>query len=359
MKKVGIVTIVDGTNYGNRLQNYAVQEVLKKFSFVPITLKNKPRFNNRYNYFQRIKKIFGQMYSDIRERENKIRKKRFADFNKNIRFTKKTISIYNKKINKEFSYFVAGSDQIWKPTYERMSEMDLLGFASPEKRVSLSASFGIEKFPKSDTRKNWLTSELNKFKAISVREDKGKEIVEDLTGRNDVVVLIDPTMMLTSEEWNRVVKKPKQLKTDKFILNYFLGELSTERKKEIDRIAKENDCIVINLLDKNDPFYETGPSEFLYLEKNAFLICTDSFHSCVFAIIFDRPFINFLREDSRVNMNSRLETLLSKFKLEKRRYNGKITDELLKHDYNETYKILDKERKKANDFIKKALDFKE
>ena len=71
---------------------------------------------------------------------------------------------------------------------------------------------------------------------------------------------------------------PKQLKNDKYILNYFLGELSEQRKNEIERIAKENDCEIINILDKNGPYYETGPSEFLYLEQNAFLICTDSFH---------------------------------------------------------------------------------
>ena len=29
MKKIGIITINDYNNYGNRLQNYAVQEVLK------------------------------------------------------------------------------------------------------------------------------------------------------------------------------------------------------------------------------------------------------------------------------------------------------------------------------------------
>ena len=38
-------------------------------------------------------------------------------------------------------------------------------------------------------------------------------------------------MLLTSEEWDKVSKKPTMLKTDKYILNYFLGELSEERKK--------------------------------------------------------------------------------------------------------------------------------
>lgn len=358
--KVGIITIVDGLNYGNRLQNYAVQHTLNKLNCSTLTFKNVPRFNNSFPFVLRIKKLLGYAYDNcFKNKENINRKKNFKEFNKNIKFTKNIITIYNKKINKNFSFFIAGSDQIWKPTYERLSQMDLLFFSSPEKRISFSASFGIEKFPENYSKKQFVINELSKFKAISVREDRGKEIVEELTGRKDVEVLVDPTMLLTAEEWDKVSKKPKMLKTDKYILNYFLGDLSDQRRKEIDRVAKENNCEVINILDKNSPFYECGPSEFLYLEKNAFLICTDSFHSCVFAIIYKRPFINFVRDDNRVNMNSRLDTLLSKFKLESRKYNGKITKKDLTCDYKETYKILEKERIKADKFLRKALDIKD
>ena len=59
-------------------------------------------------------------------------------------------------------------------------------------------------------------------------------------------------------------------------------------------------------------------------------------------------------------MNSRIDTLLSKFKLEDRRFNGKeITEDNLKHDYTEAYKILEKERKKSKDFLEKALDIRD
>ena len=188
-----------------------------------------------------------------------------------------------------------------------------------------------------------------------MREDAGKQIFEELTDRKDVQVLVDPTMLLPSEEWDKVSKKPKQLKTNKYILNYFLGNISEERNNEINRIAKENNCEIINILDSKSPFYQTGPSEFLYLEKNAFLICTDSFHSCVFAILFNRPFIVFDREDSMEKMNSRLETLLNRFKLEDRWYDNKIKEEQLKIDYTETYNILEKERIRAKEFIEKSL----
>ncbi len=99
-----------------------------------------------------------------------------------------------------------------------------------------------------------------------------------------------------------------------------------------------------------------GPEEFVYLEKNAFLICTDSFHSCVFSIIFNRPFVVFNRIGTKKSMNSRIETLLKKFKIDNRMFTGKITEENLRYDYTETYKILEKEREKSRKFLEKALD---
>jgi len=154
-----------------------------------------------------------------------------------------------------------------------------------------------------------------------------------------------------------VLKKPRMLKNDRFILNYFLGELSDERKNEIYRFAQENNCEVINILDKNSKFYACGPSEFLYLEKNAFLICTDSFHSSVFAILYKRPLLIFERENKGwTSMNSRLETLTQKFGLDKQCFKGRISDESIECNYNEVDEILENERKKFEAYINKAVN---
>ena len=226
------------------------------------------------------------------------------------------------------------------------------------KKISFAASMSVEKWPSNIDKKKLLNS-LENFTGISVREEKAKELLQELGLKKNVEVLIDPTMLLTAKEWDEVSEKPKQLKCSKYILNYFLGELSESRKKEIDRIAQENDCEVINILDKKSPFYNTGPSEFLYLEKNAFLICTDSFHSSVFAILYNRPFIIFDRERKNVtNMNSRFDTLLSKFKIKNRKFNGKITKENLNHDYTEAYKILETERQKSMNFLQELFKIK-
>lgn len=351
--KIGIVTI-NNSNYGNRLQNYATQEILKKYNIEPITIKNISLMNKKKNNFEYILRNIKHIYHrndwvDLKERE-----KLFKLFNKNIFFTKRTFNWFKIKWLEKFDFFITGSDQVWNPVF-RLTDFDLLTFTIPQKRIAFSASIGVNKIPNNCKKK--FKESVENFKAVSVREDAGKKIIEDLTGRKDVEVLVDPTMLLTADEWDKVSRKPDRIKDNKkYILNYFLGGLSDTRKKEIERIAEENDCYIINILDKNDPFYISGPSEFLWLEKNAFLICTDSFHSSVFGILYNTPFIVFNREENGNNMNSRLDTLLKKFKLEDRYFNGKITNDMLKIDYSESYKILEEERKKSKKFLEKALD---
>lgn len=359
MKNIAVLTINDNNNYGNRLQSYAVQETIKKFNCNVENIENirkEPIIKKFVKIF--IKKIFC-IFNIKNQRNIENRKKYFKNFNKNIKFSKYKIinEKYKEGLGDIYDCFFTGSDQVWNPNFGRMSDIDFLTFTSKSKRNSFSASFGISKLP--ENLKEYYKTRINELNNISVREEKAKDIIQELTKRKDVKVLIDPTMMLKDKDWDKVCKKPKQLQTNNYILNYFLGQLSDDKKQEIERIAKENNCEIINILDKNSSFYKTGPSEFLYLEKNAFLICTDSFHSCVFAILYNKPFIVFNRQGKSESMNSRIETLLSKFKLENRYYNGKITTELLECNYKEAYEILDKERGKTETFLKQVLNIKE
>lgn len=373
MKKIAILTINDLNNYGNRLQNYACQQIMKKNGIQPENIINKAldmenagikQIIRRLKRFS-VKKLIANF---IRMIQNKIiyktqkykknfekRKKNFIEFNKLVNYSRYDINSEEdmKSIADKYDYFFVGSDQIWNPLLPQIKEINLLYDIPNEKKFSYAPSFGIDNIPTTqiDTYKKCLEN----FKYLSVREERGKQIIKQLTNKNDIEVLIDPTMMLSAEEWNKVTKKPEQLNCEKYILNYFLGKMSKKRKEEIEKIARENNCKIINILDKKNSFYQTGPSEFLYLEKNAFLICTDSFHSSIFAILFNTPFIVFKREDETISMNSRIDTLLSKFKLEDRYYKEKITKELLQCDYTQSYKILRKEREKAEEFLKKTL----
>lgn len=309
MKKVGIITIYDEDNYGNRLQNYAVQEVIKSLGFDVETIKNTNLINGE-NWLDNVLKV------DPKRRE------KFLKFNEeNMHNTEEVIfhSEIPEDLHERYDYFVIGSDQIWNHNFQdRFSDMVFASFAPYEKRISFSASFGI-----SDVDKDYHShyKELKNMKAISVREEAGAEIVKNITGREDAVVLLDPTMMLEKEKWEKIMKKPEQLNSKKYVLEYFLGNVSEQRRKVIEKFAKENDCDIIDILDR-DSFYATGPSEFLYLIKNSFMVLTDSFHSCVFSILFGKPFLIFDRDEEGMrNMNSRIETLLKKFDLGHRKFN--------------------------------------
>lgn len=356
--KIGIVTITSGENYGNRLQNYALQYQLIKRGYEVETFYNlgDNNINNITNIKIRIKSTLKEIIFYKKYRNEILRKKSFKDFNKKFMFFSKYKLSNNevpKEVSKIYDLFICGSDQIWNPNYKENSRINFLDFVDLDKRNSFSASFGAASVPKE--RITEYSKWLNSFKNISVREDAGKDIVTKLTGRKDVEVLVDPTMLLDSSEWDSLTRKPIKLNNKKFILNYFLGELSDSRRGEIERIAKENNCIIIDILDKKGDFYSCGPNEFLFLEKNAFLVCTDSFHSCVFAILFNTPFIVFDREEKIVSMNSRIDTLLNKFKLKDRKFIGRIDSKQLICNYDEAYKILKIERKKANLYLDKIL----
>lgn len=347
MKKAGIVTLFGEYNFGNRLQNYAVQQVLRNKGLEAETIK------------------YIGLEDDvpvIRNEKDESRLKKFKKFNENIEFADEILYKEHEvpeRFKSDYDYIVMGSDQIWNFTFDKIFSDKALGtFVPREKRVSFSASFGVDYAPEKGSNLYELCKNgLNDIKSISVRESAGKEIVGKLTGRDDVEVLIDPTMMLDKSEWEKVMKKPESLKTDKYILKSFLGDVSSDVWKELKRVAEENECEIIDISDKNSPYYDMGPAEFLYLEKNAFLVATDSFHSCVFSIIFSTPFIVFEREGGNLqSMYSRIETLLETFNMENRVFNKKITADILDNDYSKAYEILQKEQTRVNNFLDTAFE---
>ena len=269
MKKIGIVTLNGYRNYGNRLQNYALYTYLNKRN---LKVYNIWKYDFKESIVSHIKMLIPT--------KKYLRFRKFYIFNKFI--NTKYIFDY-KKIKNAFDFFVVGSDQVWNPDFAGDDEF-FLNFADDSKKISYAASVGTETIPK-DVEDKYICG-WKKFKMISVREDAAKRLIHSNTGRNDIFVNIDPTLLLDIYDWNKVLKKPKTKIPNKYILCYFLGDISEKRKEIINCAAKKYGCDVIYLLDRTSKFYNTGPSEFLYLEKNAFLICTDSFHSSVFAILY-------------------------------------------------------------------------
>lgn len=342
MKKVGILTLNGNYNFGNKLQNYAlIKFIEEEFDYECHTIwTNDIKNKNFFKHFLRI----------ILRSKGYAREKNFKAFNKYLK-----IKFYNvNKIKDKYDKYIIGSDQVWNyndPIFSPHKYFAL--FSKPEKNISYAASFGVSEI--ADKYVQIFKRGLANINHISVREQAGKEIVEELTDKKNIELVIDPTMLLDANEWNKISRKPKKHKNEKFILNYFLGNLTSDKKNEINRIAKENNCIIINILEKDDPYYTCGPSEFLWLVKNSFLVCTDSFHASVFSIIYDKNFIVFDRNDKLKKMSSRIDTLLDTFKLQNQKFDGKITNKNLKHDYSNAYKILEKERLKSKKFIDEAI----
>lgn len=358
MNKVCIVTLYGNFNLGNRLQNYAVQQKCLESNFKVKSIKTYTvdEKKQKYvivliiNFIRRIKHFISSKKMFIN--------REFLDFEKQHLLMDK-YEVYsnenNKRLNKKYDYFIVGSDQVWNPYFGLDEKFAFLKFTNKNK-IAFSASIGVDEIPQEKQDK--YRKGLNSLDYISVREERAKEIVQGLTDRQDIEVLLDPTMLLDRKQWQEISKKPKNFNNKKYILTYFLGDLDKAVKEELENYAQNNNLEIIDIMENGKPKTWIGPSEFVYLEENAELICTDSFHSCVFGILMETPFVVFDRIDKNKNMNSRIETLLCKFEMQDRKYNGSLTEKVFLYDFSHCQEILKKERKKAEEFLKKAFDQK-
>lgn len=349
--KVGIVTLFDSTNFGNKLQNYALQEILKQYADEVITIKNKPTPHNLKEKIFRtsplaesigVNKIFGKQ-----------RKAAILHFANKYINTSSNCYYYDRKYDvppENCDFYCAGSDQIWNPNLGRTGGFNYLDFSPREKNFSFSASFGVSDIQ--DNYRNEVQEGLSHISKVSVREDAGIKIVSELSGREDAEILIDPTLYLSEEKWKEVAKKPDSYREYKYLLTYFLGELSERRKKTIEDFAKYHEMKILDVMKPDSKFYFIGPDEFIYLIKNASFVCTDSFHASVFSFIFNTPMAIFMREGSEANMGSRLETLANKFCFTNLLVcDDNLDERLTRVDYGEGKKVLIEERRKVDKFL--------
>lgn len=370
MKKVMIITLYGYENYGNKLQNYALQETIQQLGYEVETLKNTFKDKSKNTILAKIKRISAQKIikkilkkkkiNDESYEYNKIKYKKLKEFNdiyiKNSNFTIKNNN--PRELNEMYDYFVIGSDQIWNPSVSTPFEINFGMFADKNKKISYAASFGVEKIPNMYRKiyKQGLKGILN----ISVREEQGIKIINEIYEEQAAIVVLDPTMLLSAEKWRKISRLPNKTKNKKYILMYFLGQISKERHEMLNKVANERNCIIIDVLKKQEIVNGVaGVEEFLALIDNAEIIFTDSFHACVFSILFKKDFYVLEREGIMSNMNSRINTLLQKFLLQNRKINN--YDEIIKCmiDYSKTDEILEKEKEKSMNFLKRALDIKD
>lgn len=376
--KIGLCACYDTYNYGSQLQSYAslitlqemghdVEIIKYKKKLTPgFIIKSVPRIFNS-SFIKRRKRIYhnkklaktNKLYSTIVSNRNH----QFKQFiNENFqKYVSVSYGYKNLKNNaNKYQIIVVGSDQLWLPSGMASNFYNLMFVPDKIKKVSFATSFGVSNIPEYQKKKTKYY--LERFNNISVREDAGKKIVENLTDKKAVVV-VDPTMMLTANKWNEIIGD--RFIKGKYIFCYFLGNKS-EYREQVNEFAKKNNIKVMNLayvdeyVESDDYFNNVenvGPFQFLNLIKNAEYIFTDSFHGSVFSIIFQKQFLIFDRFEYNDNdsRNSRIDNLTKIFELEDRRYNGNIDAIFKAIDYKKVLYKLEIERRKTREFLIDAL----
>ena len=353
--KVGIITFTEGYNFGNKLKNYALLSYIKKISNNDVyTINN---HITQGTFLNKVKVLLVWSIPSKKHIQYWFRLYKFKKFNKNyLKLTKEKLKNSTKKFE-HVDIFVCGSDQIWNPNY--YSNIDLLtgNLLKPVFSISYAASFGIEQLPENlkDSFKNSLTN----LKEISIRENQGKKICDEL-GLKNSHVNIDPTFLLTKEEWETVIARPKKKIPKKYILTYFLGGLDKKKDKFVNEYCKKMNCERIDLNSTNYLYwFNIDPFEFLYLIFHSELVCTDSFHASVFSIIFNKRFVTFDRKNNENisnKMSSRIDTLFDLFQCTNNRFehfDGNL--ESLKLNEKFVVEIIEKEKEKSYLYLSKYL----
>lgn len=341
--KAGIITLYHGNyNFGGLLQAYALPKVLKDYfkveaeqiDYIPIEKKAKKKDNcNKQAIFPHLYQIiykFGIIFFDVLCKKNLCQRKRvFDEFLNEIPHSSITYdydSIKNISLN-QYQFFLCGGDQIWNDQKEKKNiRIYTLQFVTTgAKKISYAPSMAV--LETTSDFKRIMSNGLNQLDAISVREKSSLPILKALTNKK-IEVVVDPVLLLEKKDWNKEAKY-KDIKK-KYIICYLLGD-NEEQRKTVSKIAKKLNLsiltfphIIFNVVRKCDLFfgdvhdYTSGPREFLGLIKNAEFVITDSFHACVFSMIFEKPFVVFERNKigEKGNMNSRIYDFLEEYHLE-------------------------------------------
>lgn len=376
--RIGILTLPLHTNYGGILQAYALQTVLERMGHEVVVfdtpnrmplppLKDIPKcFLKRIvkKLLGRNQKIFYEYYQN---------KKVIPVITQNTqRFInsyihRKEIRNFKELDGETYDAIVVGSDQVWRPLYFipgwRWQEIEnaFLSFASKWniKRLSYAASFGTDNWEYTDQQTRRCKALLQVFDAISVRETNGVTLCKKYFDIDSVHVL-DPTMLLNEVDYSIFFQKANTPKSNGTLLNYILDE--NEKKRALIMHVANQKCLrafsVTNPHenDETKPLNERiKPSVEKWLRGfyDAEFVITDSFHACVFSILFKKQFVVVGNKERGL---SRIESLLQCFGIENRIVEDSVqVMRLPLIDYDKVYVKLEKYRKKSLEFLNVAL----
>lgn len=261
---------------------------------------------------------------------------------------------------------IVGSDQVWLPAGLKTKFFNLLFVADFVRKIAYASSFGVSEIP--SFQKKETAEYLDRFYRISVREQKGKEIVDTLS-KNKAQVVADPTLLLDRDEWTKEVKDSKVNESEPYIFCYFLGS-NPEARKAANELKAKTGYKIITLrhmdeyVESDEKFgdeapYGVDPNDFVKYIKDAAYVCTDSFHCSAFSIQFRKQFMTFYRfaVGSKGGRNSRIDSLFNVMGVSRDHiYNGDISliDSLV--DWTLVDQKREELRNESIQYLKEALE---
>lgn len=320
--KVGIVTHPLLTNYGGILQNFALQQVLRKLGYDPITIDLVPDYSI-YKYMCSLCKtlllyfIPWKRRSFVSYRSKTRRNAAIESFcQKHIALTER-VRRYRPDvvIHYGFQAVIVGSDQVWRARYNRypgyMEDMFLNFVENPRvKKMAYAASFGIDEWDYTKETTERCRKLVQQFVGISVRERSGVALCDKFLHVKAIQVL-DPTLLLKREDYEQLCAiVPKD--TFRFMAVYLL-DLSLPKRKMVEHFAHKRG-LSVKCFSAHDNMKLTV-EEWLAMFRDAEFVVTDSFHGTVFSIIFNKPFLSIGNPSRGM---ARFHSLLEMFGLKER-----------------------------------------
>lgn len=325
--KIAILTQPLRTNYGGILQCYALQTVLEHIEH-KVQVLTKPQYGRSYYIIYPLAVCKRLLKRFILGKKIAIFKASHQIISQHTdRFIHRYIHQYTQRewtaqIASHFDAIVVGSDQVWRPAYSQPIEEAFLSFLGDAdiKRVAYAASFGVDYCEYTDEQRKRCSSLLKKFNAVSVRESSGVQLCQEYFDTKAIQVL-DPTLLLSADDYRALIKKGKTQPSKGNMLVYMLDR-TKEKEAFVERIAQEKGLTPFWM--SSDVDDDTLPLEqrikmpveqWLRSFDDAEFILTDSFHGCVFSIIFRKQFLAMGNKERGL---SRFQSLLALFSLQDR-----------------------------------------
>lgn len=384
-KKVGLAITTYTHNYGSFLQSFALVETIKRLGYTPEVISTKGvqnlissarrkyflkrmfNINELLSYSVMFKGIGMKLINNDYAKNQKIRGAAFDRFRDKY-FSFSPVGHTWEEVGnicRDYCAVVVGSDQLWRPANIEGGYFTLEFVPDEINKVAYASSFGIPRLekPQAETVKHFIP----RLNHIGVREERGQQIIKELTGI-DVPVVCDPTLLFTKEDWDSYVGD--RLINDDYVLTYFIGD-HEDYLRFAKRLSDYWGIKVVGIVHIDgynnnistyidDTPYDIDPFQFINLVKFAKCVLTDSFHCSVFSIHFEKEFFAFKRfsDTNTMSTNNRLTTLFNVAGIEGRILSGKedISDSLFKPiNYSVVRDNIQKKRDFSMDYLSNAL----